>query len=235
MTFKDHKLDFRNIPTYSIVDAARYLTIPVGTLRSWLQGRYYPVEDGKRFFEPLIQRPDPDIPQLSFTNLVEAHVLRAIREIHGVRLDKVRTALDYIDQQFDIPHPLARIEFQTDGISLFIESMGRLINASEKGQLEMQNVLKHLLERIEWDKGGIAARLFPLTRIKDQNAPKILVIDPRISFGRPILTGTGIPTAILAERYKAGEAMDNLAEDYGCDRLQIEAAIRCELTMQQAA
>lgn len=228
-------LDTRNLPTYPIADAARYLSIPIGTLRSWLNGRYYPVEEGQRYFEPLIQRPNTTTPQLSFTNLVEAHVLRVIRQVHGVRLDKVRTALDYIDQRLNIPHPLARIEFQTDGINLFIESVGRLINVSEHGQLAMQAVLKHLLERIEWDENGIAARLFPVTRMKDQDAPKVLVIDPRISFGRPVLIGTGIPTVILAERYKAGESMDALAEDYGCDRLQIEEAIRCELLLQQVA
>ncbi len=49
--------------------------------------------------------------------------------------------------------------------------------------------------------------------------------------GRPVLVGTGIPTAILAERYKAGESIDELALDYGCDRLQIEEAIRCELRL----
>jgi uncharacterized protein (DUF433 family) len=235
MASTDATLDSRNIPSYPIVDAARYLTIPVGTLRSWLHGRYYPVEDGKRYFEPLIQRPNATTPQLSFTNLVEAHVLRVIRQVHGIRLDKVRTALDYVDQRFNIPHPLARIEFQTDGINLFTESVGRLINVSENGQLVMQEALKHLLERIEWDESGIAARLFPLTRMKDQDAPKVLVIDPRISFGRPVLLGTGIPTAVLAERYKAGESMNDLAEDYSCDRLQIEEAIRCELLLQLAS
>ncbi|MBW4521978.1 MAG: DUF433 domain-containing protein [Scytolyngbya sp. HA4215-MV1] len=235
MTATYDKLDTRNLPTYPIADAARYLSIPIGTLRSWLHGRYYPVEEGKRYFEPLIQRPNTTTSQLSFTNLVEAHVLRVIRQVHGVRLDKVRTALDYIDQRFNIPHPLARIEFQTDGINLFIESVGRLINVSEHGQLAMQAVLEHLLERIEWDENGIAARLFPVTRMKDQDAPKVLVIDPSISFGRPVLIGTGIPTAILAERYKAGESIDTLAHDYGCDRLQIEEAIRCELSLQQVA
>jgi hypothetical protein len=97
MTTADQKLDLRNIPSYSISESARYLLIPVGTLRSWLHGRFYPTGEGKRFFKPLIELPNPAIPQLSFTNLVEAHVLRVIRKDHQIRLDKVRTTLDYID------------------------------------------------------------------------------------------------------------------------------------------
>jgi uncharacterized protein (DUF433 family) len=60
------------------------------------------------------------------------------------------------------------------------------------------------------------------------------VIDPRISFGRPVLAGTGIPTAVIAERYKAGESMDDLADDYGCQRFEIEEAVRCELALEAA-
>jgi uncharacterized protein (DUF433 family) len=61
-----------------------------------------------------------------------------------------------------------------------------------------------------------------------------VVIDPRISFGRPVLAGSGIPTAVIADRYKAGESVDELADDYGRKRLEIEEAIRCELAERAA-
>lgn len=227
--------DLRNIPTYTVVDAARYLNIPSGTLQSWLRGRTYLTQEGPRYYEPLIHRPSTSLPQLSFTNLIEAHVLRVIRKDHKVRLDKVRTALDYLEQQFQIPHPLAQIQFQTDGVNLFVDLVGQLVEVSRPGQLVMQETLQHLLQRIEWDEQGIAAKLYPLTSGLKENVPKQLVIDPRIAFGRPTLVGTGIPTQNLATRYKAGESIDDLALDYNCDRLQVEEAIRCELSLQDAA
>lgn len=226
--------DPRNIPTYPIFEAARYLLIPEITLRSWVLGRSYQARGSKQFSKPLIKlpnSPDAKIWQLSFTNLVEAHVLRVIRSDHRISLDKVRMALDYVENHYDLPHPLARMEFQTDGVDLFVESVGRLINASQAGQLAMRKTLENLLKRIELDEAGIAAKLFPFTRLNEEDAPQRVVIDPRISFGRPVLVGTGIPTAILAERYKAGESIDDLADDYGCARLQIEEAIRCELPL----
>jgi uncharacterized protein (DUF433 family) len=232
METKQHIDDLRNVGNYPISESAHYLMIPIGTLRSWVLGQSRNNSQGFKRSKPLIELPESGmkIHLLSFTNLVEAHILRAIRAQHGVSLDKVRKALDFMQQQFSVPHPLARVEFQTDGVNLFVESVGRLINASDAspGQLAMREMLKHLLKRIELDEEGIAARLFPYTRSSNEDGPKLVVIDPRISFGRPILVGTGIPTAILAERYKAGDSIDELAYDYDCDRLKIEEAIRYE-------
>jgi hypothetical protein len=47
-----------NIPAYPVTDAARYLRIPLVTLRSWLKGRSYATKNGQQTFEPLIERPD---------------------------------------------------------------------------------------------------------------------------------------------------------------------------------
>jgi hypothetical protein len=45
--------------------------MPVGTLRSWIDGRSYQTQKGQQQFASLIQRPSPNHPELSFANLVE--------------------------------------------------------------------------------------------------------------------------------------------------------------------
>src|SRR2546422_10777935 len=72
-------------------------------------------------------------------------------------------------------------------------------------------------------------------RADETEQPKNIVIDPFISFGKAVITGTGVSTDIVAERFKAGESADELASDYGCDREKIEEAIRCELSLAEAA
>ncbi len=54
------------------------------------------------------------------------------------------------------------------------------------------------------------------------------MFDPRIAFGRLVVAGTGIPTAVLADRFDAGDLSDDLAKDYGLDRRVVEEAVRCE-------
>ncbi len=222
-------IDPRNIPIYSIGDAARYLRMPSSTIRSWVIGYFYQNNNGSQFFEPLIPIKKQKPYLLSFTNLVEVHVLRAIRKDHQIKLDKVRTALDYINEQLEVSHPLARERFHTDGVDLFIERYGSLINASVREQNELKNTMHNHLERIEPDDTGLAIKLYPFTRSHEENNPCMVVIDPRIAFGRLVIAGTGIATRIIAERYHAGDSIDELAYDYDCDRLLIEEAIRCEM------
>ena len=57
----------------------------------------------------------------------------------------------------------------------------------------------------------------------------MIVIDPRLSAGRPVIAGTGLATELIAERYKAGESITVLARDYGRENSEIEEAVRCEL------
>ena len=223
--------DPRELPAYGFAEAAHYLRIPPATLRSWVRGRHYPTEIGKKFFKPVIELPDPKLPSLSFLNLVEAHVLDAIRREHNIPLDKVRTALNYVKQHLGVPHPLAEQKFESDGVSLIVSRFGQLIAVSEAGQLAMKVMLAAHLRRIEHDTAGMAIQLYPFTRKRQPDEPKIIVIDPSVSFGRPTIIGTGVTTAIVAERYKAGESPDELADDYGCERRYIEEAVRCELAL----
>lgn len=226
--------DPRELPAYRLPEAAHYLRIPLATLRSWVVGRYYPTTTERRFFRPIINPPDRNRLFLSFINLVEAHVLDAIRREQEIPLEKVRRALDYLRRQFPSRHPLADQRFETDGLDLFIQKYGKLINISADGQLAMRTLLEAHLRRIERDETGLAVRLFPFTRKRQLDEPKVVVIDPYVSFGRPVLVGTGIATAVIAERYKAGESVDQLAEDYDRARLEIEEAIRCELEVEAA-
>ena len=230
----DATRDPRDLAAYGIPEAAHYLQIPAATLRSWVVGRPYPTRAGIRMFAPVIELPDRGNPSLSFFNLVEAHVLGALRRQHGIKLPRVRAAVRYLREKFRSRHPLADRSFETDGLDLFIEQTGLLIAVSGAGQIGIREVLEAHLRRIEWDPTGAAIRLFPFTRNGVSSEPKGIVIDPHVSFGRPALAGKGIPTAVIAERYKAGESVDSLTTDYECSRDEIEEAIRCELRLEAA-
>ena len=232
-------IDPREIPIYSINDAARYLWIPSSTIRwlclsareSWTLGQSYPVKDGSNFFAPIIDIPQQKPYLLSFTNLIEIHILRGIRQHHQIQLNKVREALDFINSRFNIPHPLATQEFSTDGADLFIEHYGELIQASQNKRNQLKLELDLHLERIEADEWGFAGRLYPFTRPHEEKSLRVVVIDPRIAFGRLTIAGTGIPTSIIQERYSAGDSIDELALDYSCDKLAIEEIIRSALNI----
>ena len=215
--------DPRALPNHSLAEAAAYLRIPRSTLRAWLVGM------GK--FKPILKAARRSPPTLSFFNLVEAHVLNSIREYH--RLPEIRRALEFVERNLEVDRPLVRKVFQTDGVSLFVEHLGKLLNVSQAGQLAMREVLGAHLRRLDFDAEGFAERLYPFTRSGARGGleledPRFVVFDPRIAFGRLVIAGTGIPTAVLADRFDAGDLSDDLAKDYGLDRRIVEEAVRCE-------
>jgi uncharacterized protein (DUF433 family) len=232
MAFKTSK-DPRLAPAYLVPDAAHYLRMPTETLRSWVAGRVYPVKGRSVRSRPLIHIDDPTGQFLSFINLVEGHVLAAICRRHGVKLPKVRTALEYVRKHFHIERPLIDQAFQTDGMDLFVERYGALINASREGQEAMREIIGVYLKRIDRDGKGLPIKLYPFTRDTESEGapvsdPRLVVMSPSISFGRPVIAGTGIPVLSIYERYKAGDSVAELAQDFHLDTSAIEEAIRCE-------
>ena len=81
--------DHRNHPAYPLSEAARYLKLPAATLRAWTVGRPYPTAHGQGHFPALIRPAAKEPPVLSFWNLIEAHVLRALRTEHGVPIKEL--------------------------------------------------------------------------------------------------------------------------------------------------
>src|ERR1700733_3303640 len=132
-------LDRREIPRYGIKDAAHSLGMSVATLDSWVNGRQYPTASGQKFFKPLIILAAPG--QLSFYNLVEAHILLSTRKKHHVEMPAIRTAIAYVRKMYPSPRPLLSENFLTDGRDLFVKKIERVaggeqtINVSRWGQL----------------------------------------------------------------------------------------------------
>ncbi|MCB9666115.1 MAG: DUF433 domain-containing protein [Alphaproteobacteria bacterium] len=203
------------LPRYLLSDAARIVDVPRATVHSWVNGRAGAGGDRGALIAPASPR------ALSFTNLVELHVLRAMRRVHRVSMANVRDALATLAQRIPDPHPLATQDFLTDGQDLFIEALGRLEKLSNTQQLGMHEHLRLHLDRIERDEVGLARRLYPF--MGDERS---IVVDPRISFGRPVIEGTGVPIENVAERFDAGESEAELSADFGLSLEQIRQALR---------
>lgn len=211
-------------PRYGIAQAARYVQISPTTLRSWVLGRRYRTSEGERYSAPLILRPEPGDPRLSFSNLQEAHVLRALRTKHEVPMPAVRAALDYAAGKLGIQRLLLSRELMADAGSLFIERLGQIIELSRSGQIALKEMLDGHLSRIQWEP----VRLFPVVAARGLSGPQIVSIDPQVSFGRPFIAGKGVRTSTIVERLDAGEDRNVVAADYELTAEEIDEAVLYE-------
>lgn len=216
--------DRRDVPNYTLPEAARWLGLAENTLRVWLRGQDYRTKAGKRRAQAVVHPAGSDPLGLSFWNLVECSVLATIRKEHEVSLQKVRRALAYVGKELGKPRPLIEQDFSTDGVGLFVEHYGKLIDASKQGQVAMREILEAGLPRIERDASGLAARLFPWR--SDPHEPRVVAVDPRIAFGQPILASTRVPVEVVFDRFRAGDTIAHLAEDYRVESGKIEDLVR---------
>jgi uncharacterized protein (DUF433 family) len=221
-------IDPREFPIYGIAEAAGYVHIPPATLRSWTVGRTYRTRRGPTDFEPLIKLPNPDQARLSFSNLVEAHVLRALRTRHEVPIRAVRQALTYAEEQLGLERLLLSDELLTSAGDIFLERYGQLINLTKSGQIAVRRLLEAHLERVDRGSEGLPTRLFPFLTGDLATAARLIVIDPKVSYGRPTIVSSGISTEAIVGRIDAGEAVADLADDYGLSADEIEAAVLYE-------
>jgi uncharacterized protein (DUF433 family) len=219
--------DLRFSPAYDLGQAARILRLPLSNVRNWFCG----ANGGRPVLDLASKRPT----YVSFAGLTEAYILSSLRKRHRIPLQRIRSALAYLKRTLREEHPLLTRRFKTDGVDLFIEHLGDVINASQEGQTAMKHVMELYLSRIEYGRDGLPVRFRPFTQSSEESDPSVIVVDPRIAFGRPMLGMSGITTEAVAARFKAGESVTSLAKDFERPPQEIEAAIRSELELDTAA
>jgi uncharacterized protein (DUF433 family) len=215
-------------PAYSAVEAARILSVNYTTLMYWIAGR--------RYHSALIRLASSTPPELSFVNLIECHALKALTIRYRVRLQRIRSGLETLKKTFDSEHPLLDERFRTDGIDLFIQESADSVpvNLSKGGQLTLKEIMDVYLQRVVWDADGIV-KYYPFVYKERPNEPKIISMTPMISFGKSVIDGTGIATAVIASRFAAREDPKSLAHEYGRSEQEIWEAIRWEGEYRKAS
>jgi uncharacterized protein (DUF433 family) len=213
------------IPNYTIDEASRYLHVPESTVRYWVIG-----ETGAAPLTTVYSR-KPLL--LSFKNLVELYVLESLREFHDIGLKGIRRSVEELRIEKPSKFPLADYQLATRGRRIYLDGEGNeLVNLTVGGQHAFKDILNPFLRRVDRNAKGVAERLFPFTRREHQKnpltAPRMVVIDPNVAFGMPVLVGSRISTAFLLSRKNGGASISTLASDYGRQKEEIEEAISLE-------
>lgn len=213
------------VPNYTIEESSRYLHVAESVLRYWIIG-----EQGAAPLTTVYSR-NPLL--LSFKNLVELYVLESLRHIHGINLRRIRRDVEELRRERPSKYPLADYQLATRGRKIYLEGNGNeLVSLTAGGQHAFKEILEPFLKRVDRNTKGIAERLFPFTRREHQQSPEaaplVVVIDPNVSFGKPVLVGSRISTSFLLSRNRGGASIRQLAADYGRTEAEIEEAIHLE-------
>lgn len=214
--------DLRDLPTYTIPEAAIFLGIPERTLRSWYLG-----ED--RIFNPSAVL--GEIPLLSFRDLVDSHIVQIARRLHKVPMPRIRTAVKLAQQGGYGDHPL-----QDKGIRIFARHIlhvvpgrgrrkGTAVNLSRYGQTAIPEVVKLYTRRIVKDTKGTPIGLHPWRFWQKDARRRPVAIYPNVMSGRLVVEGTRIPVTLLHAEVESGKTPEQLAQAYRLSVTRVNEAL----------
>lgn len=225
-------------PIYSVTDAARHINVPRSTFDTWIKGYERKRSGGLRTMGAQIVthiRPtSPRAPSVPWIGLAEGFVLAAFREA-GLSMQSIREPLAKLRRQLGIEHVLASKSLYTDGAEVlydYAESSADTPEGREARQLVVvrnnqqvfQEVVEDYLRRIEFSKDGYASLIhLPQYRSAD------VVVDPERSFGTPIFARGGNRVEVVLNRFKAGEPLDELTDEFGIPASELFDVVRVHL------
>ena len=205
-----------NTPILTARDAARHLRMPESTLDVWIAKQ--PTS------APLIHSVRPERrgwPRLPFVAIIEAYVLRSLRDL-GASMDEVRETAEFVRNEFGDEYALASKRIASDGVDLFVHLAEAQLFSVKHNQYGIREVLSHYLHYVTWDDEGKPARL----RLQQYPAGAAVIIDPRFGWGSPVLERTKVPVDAMLSLWRAGEPMTLVAEEFDLPVDVVEDVLR---------
>lgn len=221
--------EFLGLGFYSVADAARLLRMPKLNIRRWLAGYSYmrkgELHEVAPLWVPELPKVDNTI-ELSFRDLIELRFVHSFTQA-GVGLLAIRNCLDYARQVIDSDRPFLTSRFRTDGRTIYLESVAK--SEDDEGVLldlrRHQYAIKRVIERSFHD---LDIEADEVARWRPYKGKDTIILDPERSFGKPIASASGVPTAALADAVAAEGSADRVAAMYEVTVEAVRDAVKFE-------
>lgn len=173
----------------------------------WLTGVLNPVGHRAR-------RPD-----YSFADLISLFVVRELKR-KGVRTRDIRTAEAYLRDKWGTERPFVSGEIKTDGRGIFVDDdliAGQIEAAERTGQQVLREAISERLDSVGYDDGW-AIYWTPADGV---------LVDPRVQFGEPVVSGTRIPTQAISDMAVWANPGE-IAKQFGVTATEVRGALSFE-------
>ena len=214
---------WRTNPLYTIGEAAHFAQVHPITVRRWLYGEKIPSREIRPVFEGPSRSTERPI-EVSFLQLAEIVIVSQFRRRH-IPLQRIRKAHQYARNTWTLDYPFARLSLETDGVRVLMRfqeaepGASLLVLAAESGQWTLPEYVSQAIQTFDF-KDDLASRWFPVGKTMP------IVLDPQFSAGVPTIPDRRLTIHALYKRWKSGQTMDFIADDYQLKREVVEEALR---------
>lgn len=214
---------------YTQAEASRYLGLPESTFRNWARGYRAIIQGREVIGGPIlstIAKEGQRGPNIPFVGLAEGYSLAAIRKT-GVPLQRIRPALERLNQEFGLDHALASEKLFTDGAEVLFDyaqhagggegDAVRELVVVRNNQRVFAEVVEGYLQQITFGDDGFASAI-PLPGFDRAE----LIADIGRAFGQPVFRRGGVRLEDAISLFKAERDIDVVSEEYGIPRHELE-------------
>jgi uncharacterized protein (DUF433 family) len=215
---------------FTVAEAAGWLTVPRSTFHGWVHG-YERQLPGRRTVSgrPIVlslpaRRGEAAVP---FLGLAEGLVLNAFRR-GGLPLQRIRPALERLDQEMGLQHALASDRLTTDGVEVLYdygarlapEGIGDLVTV-RNGQRVFAPLVGEYLRRITYAGDHWAEQV----ELPGYTVARV-VVNIEVAHGRPTLERSRVRVEDVVDRWIAGDSLAELAGGFGIGGAELEDVLR---------
>jgi uncharacterized protein (DUF433 family) len=194
-------------PMLNTAEAATFLAIPASTLGVWQRNQsIHSVAPERRGW-----------PTLPFAAVVEAFVLRALRELRFCQR-KIREAALGIRREFDDEFGLVRPNIGTDGVEIFLE-VGKDLYRAKDGHQIIRETVSRFEKFIDWEGRDPS-------RLRLQQFDGAVILDPRFGWGTPVIASNKVPLHAVLGLWRAGESIADIAVNFRMEPAAVERVIQ---------
>jgi len=213
---------------YTIPEAARLTGVSPWRIRRWLRGYEFKAKHGRHHSAPIWHGqldPIDHAMAIGFLDLVEIRCVDAFLQ-KGVSWKTLRRAHDRAQQALKLSHPFCTNRFKVAGRAIILEipqvDDEPTLWEIARDQRMFGRIIRPFMKDLEFAEGEMPSQWWPMGKSRS------VVLDPRRSFGQPIVSRSGVPTTILSRAVRAAGSVREVAAWYEVGRPEVNDAVEFE-------
>lgn len=143
-------------------------------------------------------------------------------------MQRIRPAVEILASEIGAEHALASKRLYTDGAEVLYDYATRRqdhdlleLTVVRTGQKQFTELVREYLRRITYGDDGWVSKV----ELPTYEHARV-VVNPRRGFGFPLLVHGGARVEDLVDRFKAGDSLADIADDFGVPEPEVEDVIR---------
>lgn len=208
-------------PIYGQNEAAHIIQAPTTSFARWAHGhRFQQRQVGEWGWSPPILTgvQSGRGNTVSFNALAEGFIVESFRRV-GLPMARIRPAIEILRNEIGIENALLSEKLQTDGAEILIRNGEDQLVVVRNHQGVFNEVVAEFLQSISYRDGFADYLRLPAFEAVD------VVVDPKRNSGQPTVDKLGVRVEDIVSRVRAGEPMDEVADDFGLKRRELRSLV----------